>query len=117
MGCHVYLQTERPGDPRVICGNTLKGLLGHPQQSPLCPFPHKRGRKRWGLPLIATHGGCIAARRPHNTVCVVWGARLRTTPNKLPNFKSALATELPGDRRKVAKQPTVTRDRRLVYRH
>jgi hypothetical protein len=28
---------------------TRNGLLGHPQQSSLRPFPHKRGRKLWGL--------------------------------------------------------------------
>jgi hypothetical protein len=34
---------------------TLNGLLGHPaQQSSLRPFPHKRGRKLWGL-LLVTH--------------------------------------------------------------
>jgi hypothetical protein len=38
------------------CVRTLNGLLGHPQQSSLRPFPHKRGRKLWGLPLV-THGG------------------------------------------------------------
>jgi hypothetical protein len=44
---------------RAICESTLNGLLGHPQQSPfLRPFPHKRGRKLWGLPLI-THRSCI----------------------------------------------------------
>jgi hypothetical protein len=36
---------------------TLNGLLDHPQrQSSLRPFPHMRGRKLWGLPLV-THGG------------------------------------------------------------
>jgi hypothetical protein len=33
---------------------TLNGLLGHPQQSSLRPFPHKRGRKLRGLPLVTT---------------------------------------------------------------
>jgi hypothetical protein len=58
--CYVY---DRPlirlaqGQPaRGHCVRTLNGLLGYPQQSSLRPFPHKRGRKLWGLPLV-THGG------------------------------------------------------------
>jgi hypothetical protein len=66
--CYVY---DRPlirlsqGQPaRGQCVRTLNGLLGRPHQSSLRRFPHKRGRKLWGLPLV-THWSCIAARRPH----------------------------------------------------
>jgi hypothetical protein len=66
----VYYVHSRPlirlaqGATGAQTSTTLNGLLGHPQQSSLRPFPHKRGRKLWGLPLV-THRSCIAARRPH----------------------------------------------------
>jgi hypothetical protein len=72
-------QAGRPGGgmrPRQsICANTLNGLLGHPQQSSLRPFPHKRGRKLWGLPLV-THGGSdpcqIHVWESFSKIVVVW---------------------------------------------
>jgi hypothetical protein len=49
--------------------------LGHPHQSSLCPFPHKRGRKLWGLPLV-THGGSdpcqIQVWESFSEIIVVW---------------------------------------------
>jgi hypothetical protein len=57
------------------CVSTLNGLLGHPQQSSLRPFPHKRGRKLWGLPLV-THGGSdpcqIHVWESFSEIVVVW---------------------------------------------
>jgi hypothetical protein len=71
--CYVY---DRPlirlahGQPGLDTG-----LLGHPQQSSLRPFPHKRGRKLWGLPLV-THGGsdpCQIHSQCYCTDCTVNG--------------------------------------------
>jgi hypothetical protein len=57
------------------CVRTLNGLLGRPQQSSLRPFPHKRGRKLWGLPLV-THGGSdpcqIHVWESFSKIVVVW---------------------------------------------
>jgi hypothetical protein len=57
------------------CVRTLNGLLGHPQQSSLRPFPHKRGRKLWGLPLV-THRGSdpcqIHVWESFSEIIVVW---------------------------------------------
>jgi hypothetical protein len=72
-------QVGRPGATRTIgvqhCVRTLNGLLGHPRQSSLRPFPHKRGRKLWGLPLV-THGGSdpcqIHVWESFSEVIVVW---------------------------------------------
>jgi hypothetical protein len=36
-----------PSGPGSTCANTLNSLRGHPQQSSLRPFPHKRGSKLW----------------------------------------------------------------------
>jgi hypothetical protein len=64
--CYVYdrplIRLAHGQEPaRGHCVRTLNGLLGHPQQSSLRPFPHKRGRKLWGLPLV-THGGSDPCR-------------------------------------------------------
>jgi hypothetical protein len=68
MVCHVYY---RPGDPVPQQGQPADSTTAahstvycRPQQSPLRPFPHKIGRKLWGLPLV-THRSCIAVRGPH----------------------------------------------------
>jgi hypothetical protein len=49
-------ESDGTGLEGVVIAPALNGLLGHPQQSSLRPFPHKRGRKLWGLSLV-THGG------------------------------------------------------------
>jgi hypothetical protein len=72
-------QVGRPGATRTTgvqhCVRTLNGLLGHQQQSSLRPFPHKRGRKLWGLPLV-THGGSDPCQIPvwesFSGIVVVW---------------------------------------------
>jgi hypothetical protein len=77
--CYVY---DRPlirlahGQPaRGHCVRTLNGLLGRPQQSSLRPFPHKRGHKLRGLPLV-THGGSdpcqIHVWESFSEITVVW---------------------------------------------
>jgi hypothetical protein len=78
QACYVYDRARRPGATRTTgvhhC-STLNGLLGHPQQSSLRPFPHKRGRKLWGLPLV-THGGSepcqIHVWESFSEIIVVW---------------------------------------------
>jgi hypothetical protein len=75
--CYVYDRRGGPGlaARRSICVRTLNGLLGHPQQSSLRPFPHKRGRKLRGLPLV-THGGSdpcqIHVWESFSKIVVVW---------------------------------------------
>jgi hypothetical protein len=95
-------QVGRPGVTRATggqhCVRTLNGLLGHPQQSSLRPFPHKRGRKLWGLPLV-THGGSDPCQIPvwetFSKIVVVWHSHPFSSSSVLASGASLIENRRP----------------------